>query len=153
MLTISSIFARPPRSSLPWGLWMVGFSAACICGVASCLALGVTVLFADSPTVNWPRIWLSLWLRCIHFGLLVGMAFVRRNTYVGAGILFAVIVTILAMFHWPDNLLPTPLELLPLAFIALGTVFHLVRKKNVYQSSDSLSPVLTDVPGRKTRKP
>jgi|SRR5580698_7753011 hypothetical protein len=135
MAIVSSLLERPARLSLPWGLWVIGFVTACICGAASFLALGVTILFADSPNVDWSLVWFSLLLRCIHFGLLVAASFWSHYRRVGLAIMVALIVSIYAMFRWPDKLLVTPLELLPLAFFVLASLLRIMRARAPNQSS------------------
>jgi hypothetical protein len=135
MTTAASLLERPLRLTLPWGFWVIGFATACICGAASFVALGVTILFADSPNVDWSRVWLSLSLRCLHFGLLVAASLWGHYRRLGPAIILALIVSIYAMFHWPDELLVTPLELLPLAFFVLASLLRIMRAKAPNQSS------------------
>jgi hypothetical protein len=153
MQAISPFFVRPVRPSLPWCLWMVGFVAACFCGAASGLALCVTVLFADSPNVNWSRVWLSICVRCVHFGLLIGASIWGTHRLAGAWIALALIASVVAMFCWPDGILVTPLELLPLGFFATGSILRIMRERRPNRSSCSMPPVLTPDAAQEPRRP
>jgi hypothetical protein len=117
------------------------------------LALGVTILFADAPNVDWSRVWFSLSLRCIHFGLLIAASFWGHYRFVGGVFILALIVSIYAMFRWPDELLVTPLELLPLAFFVLASGLRFLNGKAPNQSSDPALSSGTSAAGQTPRLP
>jgi hypothetical protein len=96
----------------------------------------MTMLFADSPNVDWSRVWFSLALRCVHFGLLIAASFWGHYRFVGAAFILALVVSIYEMFRWPDKLLVTPLELLPLAFFIFAWGLRFLREKTPNQSSN-----------------